>query len=67
MQIVINFSVRPRGEQIESCLKDLGEHLGNVQDRSGEVKAGQHGTVEANRRFVKSGISIRDAFGSLAD
>lgn len=23
-------------------------------------------TVEANRRFVTSGISIRDAFGSLA-
>lgn len=24
-------------------------------------------TIEANRRFVKSGISIHDAFGSLAD
>lgn len=24
-------------------------------------------TVEANRRFVKSGISIRDAFGSVAE
>lgn len=24
-------------------------------------------TVEANRRFIKSGISIRDVFGSLAD
>lgn len=24
-------------------------------------------TIEANQRFIKSGISIRDAFGSLAD
>jgi hypothetical protein len=24
-------------------------------------------TIEANQRFIKSGISIHDAFGSLAD